>query len=176
MCPQGRDWRKRRARAGGNQAAVEVHLVRAAVSGRHGQRARVPEPGLAAQHGDGRSACQDAFVLGMAQLLDAALLLGQQPLAQYSGRCGRQASIERAFAAQVDDVRGADHDLGRHAADIDAGAADGAALDQRDAGALLHGLQGSRHRRAAAAYHSHVQRLFTANMLRFATEPAQRLV
>jgi hypothetical protein len=30
------------------------------------------------------------------------------------------------------DVGGADHDLGRHTADIDAGAADGAALDQRD--------------------------------------------
>ena len=39
------------------------------------------------------------------------------------------------------DVGGANHDLGRHAADVDAGAADGAALDQRDVRALLDGLQ-----------------------------------
>jgi hypothetical protein len=29
------------------------------------------------QHGDGRVAVQDAFVLGVAQLIDARLLLGQ---------------------------------------------------------------------------------------------------
>jgi hypothetical protein len=49
------------------------------------------------------------------------------------------------------DVGGADHDLGRHTADIDAGAADGAALDQRDLRALLDGLQRRRHRGSTAA-------------------------
>ena len=42
------------------------------------------------------------------------------------------------------DVGGVDHDLGRYAADIDASAEDGAALDQRDLRAKLDGLE---HRR-----------------------------
>jgi hypothetical protein len=37
------------------------------------------------QHGDGRIAVQDAFVLGVAQFIDAGLLLGQQPLASIAG-------------------------------------------------------------------------------------------
>lgn len=55
------------------------------------------------------------------------------------------------------DVRSADHDLGRHAADIDASATNGAALDQRDPGALIDGLQGRRHRGPAAADHGDMQ-------------------
>jgi hypothetical protein len=117
----------------------------------------VLEAGVAAQHGDGGSAGQDAFVLGVAQFVDALLLLRQQALAQDRRRSGGNAVIERTLAPQVGDVRGADHDLGRYAADIDAGTAEGAALDQRDARSLLDGLQRRRHRRAAAADHSDVQ-------------------
>ncbi len=93
----------------------------------------------------------------MTEFFDTGLLLGQQPLAQDCRRCGLHAAIERTFAAQVGDVRGADHDLGWHAADIDAGAADGAALDQGDVRALIDGLQCCRHRRAAAADNGNMQ-------------------
>ncbi len=79
--------------------------------------------------------------LGVAQFIDACLLLGQQSLAQDRRRCGRHAAIERAFTAQMGDVGGADHDLGGHAADVDAGAANGAALDQGDVRTALDGLQ-----------------------------------
>jgi hypothetical protein len=37
------------------------------------------------QHGDGRIAVQDAFVLGVAQFIDAGLLLGQQRRARIAG-------------------------------------------------------------------------------------------
>ncbi len=49
------------------------------------------------------------------------------------------------------DVRSADHDLGRHAADVDAGAADHAALDQRDLRAAAGRLDRCGHGRPAAA-------------------------
>jgi hypothetical protein len=146
---QAGDRRDRRTRAGRDQAAVETHFACAAVCSRHGQRARVLEPGLARQPRDGWIAVQDAFVLGAAQFLDARLLLGKQPLAQDGRRCCRDAVVERARRAQMSDVRGADHDLGRHAADIDAGAAEGAAFDERHPRALLDGLERRGHRRAA---------------------------
>jgi hypothetical protein len=169
---QARDRWNRRTGPGGDEAAVETHLARAVVSGRHSQRACVLEPGVAAQHGDGRSARQDAFVLGMAQFIDAPLLLRQQALTQDLRRGGGNAAIERALAPQVSDVGSADHDLGRHAADIDAGAAEGAALDQRHARPLLDGLQRRRHRRAAAADHGHVQRRLAILALHLFADPA----
>ena len=126
---QARNRRERGARTSGDETAVEGHRALTAFRQLHGQAVFIHETGLAMQHGDSRGALQDAFVLGMAQRIDAALLLGQQPLAQNGRRRGRQAGIERAFPAQMRNVRGADHDFGRHAADIDAGAADGAPLD-----------------------------------------------
>ncbi len=126
---KARDRRNRRARAGGDQAAVEAHLARAAVSDRHDQRMRVLESGLAAQHVDVRGAFQNTFVLGVAQFLDAALLLAQQPVAEDGGRCCRDAIVERAAPAQMSDVGSANHDLRRNAADIDASPADCATLD-----------------------------------------------
>ncbi len=95
--------------------------------------------------------------LGVAQFIDACLLLGQQSLAQDRRRCGRHAAIERAFTTQMGDVGGADHDLGGYAADIDAGATNGAALDQRDVRTALDGLQRRRHRGPAAANDGNVQ-------------------
>ena len=56
-------------------------------------------------------------------------------------------------------VRRTDHDLRGHAADIDAGAADGAALDDRHMGAKFRGLQCRSHGRAARADDSDTQTL-----------------
>jgi hypothetical protein len=64
------------------------------------------------QNGDGWIAVQDAFVLGVPQFIDAGLLLASSLLRsiaavpQYRRRTG--------FPAQMGDVGGADHDLGRH--------------------------------------------------------------
>ncbi len=109
------------------------------------------------QHGNGRVALQDAFVFGVTQFIDAGLLLGQQRRALDDRRYRLDAVVERAFPAQVGDMGGADHDLRRHAADIDAGAANRAALDQRDACALLDGLQCCRHCCPAAADHGDME-------------------
>ncbi len=93
----------------------------------------------------------------MAQLIDAGLLLGQQfaALNRGLGRC--DAVVEWTFPTQMSNVGGADHNFGRHAADVDTGATDDTALNQCDLSALLDGLQRGRHRRAAAADDSNVQ-------------------
>ncbi|OIQ90040.1 hypothetical protein GALL_280870 [mine drainage metagenome] len=140
-----------RTGAGGDQAAVESEHALAAVVQRHDQRPSVFEAGLAAQGGDGRLAFENAFVLGVAQFVDTRLLLREQLVAQDGRGGGLDAGVERTVAAQMGDVRGTDHDLGRHAADVDAGAADHAALDQRDLGAAAGRLDGRRHGRPAAA-------------------------
>ena len=80
---------------------------------------------------DGRCALQDALVLTVAQFVHPRLLLREQPVAQDDRLGSGDASVERAASPQVRDVRGADQDLGRHAADVDAGAADRAAFDER---------------------------------------------
>ncbi len=126
---QARNWRHGRTRAGGDQATVERHHALAAAVELHDQVATVFEAGFAMQHSDGGIAVQNAFVFGVAQLIDACLLLGQQ-IAALNRRFSRcNAAVERAFPSQVGNMGGADHNLGRYAADIDAGAADGAALN-----------------------------------------------
>ncbi len=117
----------------------------------HGQRSVVLEPGGAVQGGDGGLTLDDAFIFGVAQLVHPRLLLGEQFVAQDGGGGGWDARVERAAAAQLGDVRGADHDLGRHTADVDASAADHPAFDQRDARAAVGRLDRRRHGRAAAA-------------------------
>ncbi len=146
-----------RAGAGGDQAAVKAHPAFAAVVQRHDQRSGVFEPSRAAQGGDGRLAFENAFILGVAQLIHARLLLREQLVAQDGGRARLDARVERAVAPQMGDVRGADHDFGRYAADVDAGAADHPALDQRDLRAAVGRLDRRRHRRAAAADDGNVQ-------------------
>lgn len=76
------DRRKRRARAGGDEAAVKTNLALAIVGDRHDQRLRVFEPRDTADHCDGRSVRQNTLVLGVAQLINPPLLLGQQALTQ----------------------------------------------------------------------------------------------
>ena len=126
--PERRD---RRAGPGGDQTAVETDLAHLTVGADQAQCACVLEARLAAHERDLGDAGEDALVLGVAQFVDATLLLGQQPLAQ-DGRCRRSdPGVERARAAQMGDVSGADQDLRRHTADVDAGAADGVAFDQR---------------------------------------------
>ena len=112
----------------------------------------------------------------MTEFFDTGLLLGQQPLAQDRRRCGWHAAVEWAFPAQMGDVGGADHDLGRHTTDVDAGATDGAALNQRDLRALLDGLQCCRHRGSTAADHGDLQRALAAAALVGGTHPAAHLV
>ena len=93
------------------------------------------------------------------------LLLREQAVAQ-DGRLGRgHADVERAAPPQVRDVRGTDHDLGRHAADIDAGAADRAAFDERDPRAALGRFERRGHRGAAAADDGNMQHLAAAAFL-----------
>ena len=104
-------------------------------------------------------------------LIDAGLLLGQQLTAVNRRHSCRNTAIERAFQAQMGDVGGTDHDLGRDAADIHAGAADGAALDQRDARTLFDGLERSGHRRPAAADDGDVQLAVAVTGLASATNP-----
>ncbi len=74
------------------------------------------------------------------------------------------------------DKGAADHDLGGNAADIDAGAADDAALDESDLRALLGGLQRRRHRRAAAADDSYPQPGVRDVLLKARAQPAERFV
>ncbi len=127
-------------------------------------------------NGDGRITAQDAFVLGVPQFVDAGLLLGQQLTAVNRRHSCRNTAIERAFPAQMGDVGGADHDLGRHTADIDAGAADGAALDQRDLRALLDGFQRRRHRGSTAANDRYLHRGLVATVLFGGGHPSPHLV
>ena len=127
-------------------------------------------------NGDGRITAQDAFVLGVPQFVDAGLLLGQQLTAVNRRHSCRNTAIERAFPAQMGDVGGADHDLGRHTTDVDAGAADGAALNQRDLRALLDGLQCCRHRGSTATNDDDLQRAFVATGLISGPYPAAHLV
>src|SRR3546814_17966617 len=97
-------------------------------------------PCPAVQYCNGRIVIEDAHILGMSQLFNTSLLLGQQLFAQHLWLRWRQAVIKRAGAAQMSDMCSADHDLGRHATDVDAGSTDGTALDQRHPSALLNGL------------------------------------
>lgn len=80
------------------------------------------------------------------------------------------------FPGADGDVGGADHDLGRHTTDVDAGAADGAALNQRDLRALLDGLQCCRHRGSTATNDDDLQRAFVATGLISGPYPAAHLV
>lgn len=59
------------------KAAVKRHVVHATVGQADAQGMPVLKAGLAAQHRDSRGACQDAFVLGVAQFIDTPLLLGE---------------------------------------------------------------------------------------------------
>src|SRR3546814_6758332 len=83
------------------------------------------EPCPAGQYRNGRIVIEDAHILGMSQLFNTSLLLGQQLFAQHLWLRWRQAVIKRAGAAQMSDMCSADHDLGRHATDVDAGSTDG---------------------------------------------------
>src|SRR3546814_7580638 len=78
------------------------------------------EPCPAVQYRNGRIVIEDAHILGMSQLFNTSLLLGQQLFAQHLWLRWRQAVIKRAGAAQMSDMCSADHDLGRHATDVDA--------------------------------------------------------
>src|SRR3546814_12400680 len=73
------------------------------------------EPCPAGQYRNGRIVIEDAHILGMSQLFNTSLLLGQQLFAQHLWLRWRQAVIKRAGAAQMSDMCSADHDLGRHA-------------------------------------------------------------
>ena len=112
----------------------------------------------------------------MAQFIDAGLLLCQQLGAVDDWPRRGHAGVERALAPHVRDMGGANHDLGRHAADVDAGAADRPAFDERDARAQFGCLQRRGHRTPAAADDSDVQLARLAAGLGAATEQAQCLV
>src|SRR3546814_7818726 len=71
------------------------------------------EPCPAVQYRNGRIVIEDAHILGMSQLFNTSLLLGQQLFAQHLWLRWRQAVIKRAGAAQLSDMCSADHDLGR---------------------------------------------------------------
>ena len=75
---QARDGRNGRARAGGDQAAVECDFALAAFVQPDDQAATVVEVGVAAQHGDLGIAFENALVFGVTQFIDARLLLGEQ--------------------------------------------------------------------------------------------------
>ena len=58
-------------------------------------------------------------------------------------------------------MRRPDHDFGRYATNVDAGSADGAALNQRHPGTALRRFQGRSHGTATAANHRNVQVVVT---------------
>src|SRR3546814_4758569 len=101
----------------------------------------------------------------MSQLFNTGLLLGQQLFAQHLWLRWRQAVIKRAGAAQMSDMCSADHDLGRHATDVDAGSTDGTALDQRHPSALLNGFQCRRHRRSTTTDDCDMQAAIVAGLV-----------
>lgn len=94
---QAGDRWKRGTRAGGDQAAVERDHALGTVAELYLQGVPVTEAGFAAQHGNGRGAVQNPLVLGLAQFIDARLLLRQQTLAQDRRRGGGNTAIERTF-------------------------------------------------------------------------------
>ncbi|MCY1536588.1 hypothetical protein D9M68_720480 [compost metagenome] len=112
----------------------------------------------------------------MAQFVDTTLLLGEQSFAQDERRRGGQSAIERTFAAQMGHVRGANHDLGGHAADVDAGAADYAALDQGDARTAFHRFERGRHGGATTADDRHVEPVTLFPGVSATAQPAPCLV
>jgi hypothetical protein len=77
-----------------------------------------------------RRTFRDTLIFCVPQFLDARLLPGEQAFTQDCGFRGLYSIVERALPADMGDMGRADQDLGRHAADIDAGAAEGAALDE----------------------------------------------
>ena len=145
---------------GGNQGAVEGHGLLTAAVELDGERLGVLEARLAAQQRDVGVAGDDRLVLGRAQFFNTFLLLGQQQIAVDPWRRRRDADIERTGLARVGKMRRADHDLRWHTADVDAGAANGAALDEGDLGALLGRRDRRRHGAAAGADDGDVERLF----------------
>ena len=142
----------------------------------HDQALAILEPGAAVQHRDGRIRLQNFLVLGMAQFFDTCLLLRMQSLAIDNWCARSDAAIKRTLAPQVGDMGRADHDLGRDAANVDAGAAERAALDERDARALFGRFEGRGHRTPAAANDSDMQLACLADCLVAAPEQAQCLV
>jgi hypothetical protein len=173
---EAKDRRHDRTGSSGDQATVERYRVFAAIVQIDDQCVLVLETGVAVQHGDGRIAVQDAFVLGVPQLIDARLLLCQQFCAVNRRLGRRDATIERTFPAQMCDMRGADHDLRWHAANVDAGATDGAALNQGDTRTSLNGFERCCHRGSAAANDGDMQCAFTFTGLVLTPQPSQRFI
>ncbi len=129
------------ARPGGDEDAVRGQTLFGAIVGSHHQGAGVFKGGEAAQELDIRVGLEDALVLGVAQLLDQPLLLGDHRPA-VDDRAGPADAVKGVSLLSVGGVRAAEKDLGRHATDVDAGAADGAGLDHGDLGAFLDGANG----------------------------------
>ena len=87
---------------------------------------------------DARVISKNALVLGMAQFIDTGLLLRHQRTPVDIWLIARN-TVERMRRLQMGNMGGTNHDLGWHAADIDAGAADDiATFDHRYPGPFLN--------------------------------------
>jgi hypothetical protein len=129
---------------GGNARAV--HLDNA-----------VDEPCRSLTVGDTVVGGEQVGVFGLAQFGDEGILLTNSfaPVVQFGlgvnsdETCGRASVVKR--------LGGPDERLRRHAADIDAGAADGAAADERHLRALIGGRDGSREASRTGADHNGIE-------------------
>src|SRR3546814_4434527 len=70
----------------------------------HQETMAILEPCPAVQYRNGRIVIEDAHILGISQLFNTSLLLGQQLFAQHLWLRWRQAVIKRAGAAQMSDM------------------------------------------------------------------------
>lgn len=76
-------------------------------------------------------------VFPLAQRRDQVTLGPDPPVPVNDIRLARKTGKTAGRVGAAQRFRGADHGLGRHAADMDAGAADGAVADQADIGTLF---------------------------------------
>ena len=134
---QARNGRNRGAGAAGDEDAIRGEPLFATIGADNDQRLPILEMRPAPDQRNRRIGFQNALVLGVAQLLDPPLLLPHQRRA-VDARDASLDAVERMMRLIMRHLRAANHDLRRHAADIDAGAAnDLATLDDRYARALF---------------------------------------
>ena len=148
---KARDGRDRRAGTGRDQAPVKGQGLFCAGLSFNRQRARVDKMRLATDQRNFLVGIQNGLVPGLTQFLHPGLLLREEFFPVDGRRCGRDAVIERAAGAHMGNMGRLDHDLRRHAADVDAGAAQRTALDHGHPGTGLECANGGRERATAAA-------------------------
>src|SRR5260370_15449358 len=97
----------------------------------HPERMVAGKSCYAMNHADSRALFDNGLILGLSQFLNASLLLYLQYSPIYMGPLCGDTMIERTGSAMMCNLGGADQDLGRHTAHVDAGTSRSTPLHHR---------------------------------------------